>query len=102
MLGGSKTNLSYTFRPRRRPKQFSAKHEKYYPSLKALAICQHKIHVVGRDELKIAGTPIYLDVEGIPDREFYYLIGARTNVGSEIIQHSLWAETLARGKEYLE
>ncbi len=68
-------HLSYTFRPRRKSKRFSCKREKYHHSLKALAIRQHKIHVVGRDELKIEGTPVYLDVEGIPDRNFYYLIG---------------------------
>lgn len=89
------THLSYTFKPRRKAKRFSGKREKYYPSLKALAIRQHKIHVVGRDELRIEGTPVYLDVEGIPDRDFYYLIGVRIRMGDKITQHSLWADTQA-------
>jgi predicted RecB family nuclease len=89
------THLSYTFRPRRKSKQFRGKGEKYHHSLKALAIRQHKIHVVGRDEPKIEGTPVYLDVEGIPDRNFYYLIGVRIRTNDEIIQHSLWADTQA-------
>ena len=71
------TQLSYTFRPRRRPKRLRDKREKYHHSLKALAIREKKIHIVGSPELKIEGTPVYLDVEGLPDRDFYYLIGAR-------------------------
>ena len=71
------TQLSYTFRPRRRPKRLRDKREKYHHALKALAIRERKIHVVGSPELKIPGTPVYLDVEGLPDRDFYYLIGVR-------------------------
>jgi len=69
------TQLSYTFRPRRRPKRLRDKREKYHHSLKALAIREKKIHIVGSPELKIEGTPVYLDVEGLPDRDFYYPIG---------------------------
>ena len=60
------TQLSYTFRPRRRPKRLRDKREKYHHSLKALAIREKKIHIVGSPELKIEGTPVYLDVEGCP------------------------------------
>ncbi|MEI8190489.1 MAG: hypothetical protein WCI75_12305, partial [candidate division NC10 bacterium] len=42
------TQLSYTFRPRRRPKRLRDKREKYHHSLKALAIREGKIHVVGK------------------------------------------------------
>jgi hypothetical protein len=59
------TQLSYAFRPRRRPKQLAGKREKYHHSIKALAIRERKIHIVGSPELKIEGTPIYLDVEGL-------------------------------------
>src|SRR5258708_10038984 len=69
------TQLSYTFRPRRRPKRMRDKRENYHHSLKALAVREKKIHVVGRPEPKIDGVPVYLDVEGLPDRDFYYLLG---------------------------
>ena len=59
------TQLSYTFRPRRRPKRLVAKREKYHHSLQALAIRERKIHIVGNPELKIEGTPVFLDVEGL-------------------------------------
>jgi hypothetical protein len=36
--------------------------------LKALAIREKKIHIVGSPEMKIEGTPVYMDVEGLPDR----------------------------------
>ncbi len=88
------TQLSYTFRPRRRPKRQPDKREKYHHALKALAIREKKIHVVGSPELKIAGTPVYLDVEGLPDRDFYYLIGVRIGKGEAAVQHSLWADTV--------
>ena len=88
------TQLSYTFRPRRRPKRLRDKREKYHHSLKALAIREKKIHIVGSPELKIEGTPVYLDVEGLPDRDFYYLIGLRIGNGESAVQHSLWADTV--------
>jgi predicted RecB family nuclease len=88
------TQLSYTFRARRRPKRLAGKREKYHHSLKALAIREQKIHIVGSPELKIEGTPVYLDVEGLPDRDFYYLIGVLIGNGESAVQHSLWADTV--------
>jgi len=61
------TQLSYTFRPRRRPDRSKDKRERYHHSLKALAIRENKIHIVGTPEMKTEGTPVYLDVEGLPD-----------------------------------
>jgi predicted RecB family nuclease len=87
------TQLSFTFRPRRRRRRLRGKREKYHHSLKALAIRQKKIHIVGIPELKIKGTPVYVDVEGLPDRDFYYLIGVRIGNGDTVVQHSLWADT---------
>jgi predicted RecB family nuclease len=88
------TQLSYAFRPRRRPKLLRDRREKYHHSLKALAIREKKIHIVGSPELKIEGTPVYLDVEGLPDRDFYYLIGVRIGDGAFAVQHSLWADSV--------
>jgi predicted RecB family nuclease len=86
------TQLAYTFRPRRRPKHQASRREKYHHALKALAIRDGKIHVVGTPEFALIGTPVYLDVEGLPDRGFYYLIGLRIPDGSSFLQHSLWAD----------
>jgi predicted RecB family nuclease len=86
------TQLSFTFRPRRRPKGLRDKRERYHHSLKALAIREKKLHIVGNPEIKIEGTPVYLDVEGLPGRGFYYLIGVRIKAGDAVVQHSLWAD----------
>ena len=86
------TQLSYTFRPRRRPKRFVSKNEKYHQALKALAIRERKVHVVGKPELNIGGTPVYLDVEGLPERELYFLIGIRIPTADGFVQHSFWAD----------
>ena len=87
------TQLSFTFRPRRRPRGLRDKRERHHHSLKALAIREKKLHIVGSPEIKIEGTPVYLDVEALPDRGFYYLIGIRIDSGDSVIQHSLWADS---------
>ncbi len=86
------TQLSYTFRPRRRARRSLANREKYHHSIRALSLREQKIHIVGRPELKIEGTQVFVDVEGLPDRDSYYLIGVRFNTPAGMIQHSLWAE----------
>jgi predicted RecB family nuclease len=84
--------LSYTFRPRRKSKHSDSEPEKYHHALKALAIRERKIHLVGGPKLNITGTPVYLDVEGVPDRDFYYLIGIRIKNGDSHARHALWAD----------
>src|SRR6202040_923044 len=85
------TQLSYTFRPRRRRRELRGKQEKFHHSLRALAIRENKIHAVDFPDPKLDGTPIYLDVEGLPDRDFYYLIGVRIRTGEDTVQYSFWA-----------
>ena len=60
------TQLSYTFRPRRRPRESRGKQEKHHHSLRALAIRENKIHAVGIPDLKLNGTLVFMDVEGVP------------------------------------
>jgi predicted RecB family nuclease len=93
------SQLSYTFRPRRRPKRLRDKRERYHQSLKALAIRAQKIHIVGSPALTVDGTPVYLDVEGLPDADLYYLIGIRFQTAETIIRHSLWADNAEAEKQ---
>jgi predicted RecB family nuclease len=86
------TQLSYTFHPRRRRRQSIGKQEKYHHSLRALAIREKKVHAVGIADPKLHGTPVYLDVEGLPDRDYYYLIGIRVGNGVEAVQQGFWAD----------
>ena len=93
----SVAQLSYTFRPRRRSKD-SSKSEKHSYALRALAIRERKIHVSGKPELSVTGTPIFLDVEGIPDRDSYYLIGMRFKKEDSDVQYSFWADDPSQEK----
>ena len=90
------TQLSYAFRPRRRSTPGAPKH---FPALKALAIRKGKIHILGAPPLSGYGTPVYLDVEGDADRDFYYLIGMRTGNEPSMTHYSFWADDpAAEGK----
>jgi predicted RecB family nuclease len=73
--------LSYTFRVRRKPKHLLSNHDRYSNALKALAIREQQIHVVGAPQLPQAETRMFLDVEGVPDRDLQYLIGLRIRDG---------------------
>ena len=46
----------------------------------------------GRRTLSCRTSAVYIDVEGVPDRGLYYLIGLRYKDGDEDIQRSFWAE----------
>src|SRR4029077_2248795 len=74
------------------------KQEKHHYSLRALAIRENKIHAVDIPALKLEGTHVFMDVEGIPDRDFYYLIGLRVEDAEGEIQHCLWADSAKEEK----
>jgi len=100
------TQLSYTFRPRKKSKRSNPRIIRYYHALKALALREKRIYVVGRPELAITGTPVYIDVEGTPDCDSYYLIGLRIPGAASVVQRSLWADDRAAEeniwKEFLQ
>jgi len=87
------TQLSYTFRPRRHSVRKLPPGVKHESALKALAIRKNRIHVLGMPTFAVPRGAVYLDVEGIPDLDFYYLIGLRYRRGDEDIQHSFWADS---------
>jgi predicted RecB family nuclease len=89
----SVTQLSYTFRPRRRRAVKGSQAFKHEPALKALAIRKDRIHVVGTPTFNTSDGTVYLDVEGVPDRDFYYLIGLRYRARDEYVHHSFWADS---------
>jgi len=93
------TQLSYTFRPRRRQRFKGSQIFKHEPSLKALAIRKDRIHVIGTPTFNIPEDTVFLDVEGVPDRDFYYLIGLRYRERDEYVQHSFWADSLSDERE---
>ena len=91
------TQLSYGYRPRRRRRVKRTAPRGIPPvrhdhKLKALAIKKAQTHVVGSPSLSIEGTPVFMDVEGMPDRDFYYLIGLRYEAQGVPVEHSFWAD----------
>ena len=92
------TQLSHTFRPRRRRRKSRGKQEKHHYSLQALAIRENKIHAVDIPAPHFEGTLVFLDVEGLPDRDFYYLIGIRVQAAEGSVQHSFWADNAKEEK----
>lgn len=71
---------------------------KHHHSLNALAIRTQTIYIAGKPELPTAMTRVYLDVEGIPDENFYYLIGLVIDDGKSISSHSFWANDKSEEK----
>jgi predicted RecB family nuclease len=84
--------LSCMYRPRRRPARNGAAAIKHNPALKALAIQANRTHVVDTPTFSITSGTVYLDVEGVPDREFYYLVGMRYRRDGEDTHLSFWAD----------
>lgn len=87
--------LSHTYRPRRRSTRKGAQPPRHDSALKALAIRKNRIHVVGSPTFTIPSSAVYFDVEGIPEREFYYLIGLRRTIGDRDTHRYFWADTPA-------
>ena len=87
------TQLSYTFRPRRRGRR-SKKPEKHSAALKALAIRTKHIYVQQRPVLPTNKIRIFLDIEGLPDDQFYYLIGLKICDGKSETRHHFWADSV--------
>jgi predicted RecB family nuclease len=88
------TQLSYTYRPRRSSKPGGRRPARYHHSLKALALRLGKIHLLGSAALSTSGTPVYVDVEGLPESDSFYLIGFRLQTANGPIQKSFWADGL--------
>jgi predicted RecB family nuclease len=89
------TQLSCTFRPRKKGKQSKQKRQPHQHALQALAIREKKIHVLGTPELPVCTTRIYFDIEGDPERRFDYLLGMIVDANGVMERHSLWADSPA-------
>lgn len=87
------TQLSCTFRPRKRGKRVKQTNHLHYPALKALAIREKKIHVNGNPDLRGKPVQIFFDVEGVKEGSFVYLLGALIAQGDTTKMHSFWADS---------
>jgi predicted RecB family nuclease len=88
------TQYSYTFRLRKRRKQATKSVANHNHALQARAIRDNMVYVTDKPDIPSANTRIYFDVEGVPGRDFYYLIGLEVSHGTERRSHSLWADNV--------
>ena len=86
--------LSYLYRPRAQRKR-SRKPPALHHSLElqALVIRTGRIYLHQIPMIKRNSTEIYLDIEGVPDRGYYYLIGLLICKGNDSDYYSFWADT---------
>ena len=84
--------LSYTFRPRRPPKRAKNPSKPHYFALQALSLRENNIHIHGKPELPMSETRVYFDIEGVPERDFYYLIGTVIDTKGTTTHHYYWAD----------
>jgi predicted RecB family nuclease len=85
----SVTQYSYTFRPGRLKR---APGKKYDHSLQALAVREGTVYVTQRPQFPDAPARLYLDVEGLPEEDSYYLVGLHIVEAGCRRQLSFWAD----------
>ena len=85
------TQLSYTFRPRKARKRAKNPADPHYCALQALSIRENTIHIHGNPQIHTPEARVYLDIEGLADNAFYYLIGALVVADGQETFHSFWA-----------
>jgi predicted RecB family nuclease len=86
--------LSYLFRPRRSRKRPRGKLAPFSVELQALAIRTGKIYLHQVPKIVRANVELFLDIEGVPDRGFYYLFGVLVGRDQTRRYHAFWADDL--------
>jgi predicted RecB family nuclease len=86
------TQFAHTFRPKSIGLRRSKPLKRHLHALQALAVRDKKVYVVRAPEIPAKTTRVYLDVEGLPDRDFYYLVGVLVERNGECSAQSYWAD----------
>ncbi len=87
------TQLSCTFRPRKRSRRVKRASYSRYAALHALAIREKKVHVYGTPNLPSKRVQVVFDAEGSEDGTFVYLLGALVVQGGIQKMHAFWANS---------
>jgi predicted RecB family nuclease len=87
------TQLAHTFRPRRKGKRAPPRGDRHSHPLQALAVRDKKVYVLGMCQLSSGPVRVYLDVEGIPDEGFDYLVGLIVVERDQEQRYSFWADS---------
>lgn len=92
--------LSFLFKPRKRKKR--AKNPPpitHNVKLQALSIRTGKIYLEELPDIVRHNIEIYLDIEGVPDENFYYLIGLLVRKENKTLYHYFWADKVENERE---
>jgi predicted RecB family nuclease len=92
------TQFSHTYQPGRRGKPQAGKARKHDHALQARALREKKVYVLDSPAVARGGTAVYLDVEGVPDRDFYYLAGLLVVGEGACTAYSFWADDAGQEK----
>ncbi len=92
------TQFAYTYRPGRRGKRKTGKARKHDHALQAVAIRDKKVYVLDSPTLPRARAALYLDIEGVPDQGYDYLLGLVAVVDDCTTTHSFWANDRTQEK----
>ena len=83
--------LSHIYKPRRSRKN-AKRQVRHSLELQALAIRTGKVHVEHLPDLPRRPVELFLDIEGVPDRDEYYLAGLLVCKRGEAEYESLWSD----------
>jgi len=86
--------LSFLFKPRRRRRRQSARPPNLDIEIQALAIRTGKIYIQAIPEIQRSDIDLFLDIEGVPDQQFSYLIGLLVRDHQTVVHHAFWADTI--------
>jgi len=86
------TQLSYSFKARRRPKRTKKPAPVNLLPLRALALREKKVFVHGDPSLTLANTRVFIDIEGTRQDNTYYLIGIHAISCEGECRASYWAD----------
>ncbi len=85
--------LSYLFRPRKTRRRGALASTAFSFELQALALRTRKTYLHHTPSIPSHAVELFLDIEGLPDRDFQYLIGVVVWRGSKFASHSFWANS---------
>ncbi|MBL4754387.1 MAG: TM0106 family RecB-like putative nuclease [Flavobacteriales bacterium] len=90
--------LSFLFKPRRKNKRTKIPIYSYKPELQALAIRTKKIYVSTLPNLYRKPIEIFLDIESIPDEDFFYLFGIHISDAKSTKYQPFWSDSIEEDK----
>ena len=93
------SQLSYTFRPRRRNKRLKTHLLLHYHALQALAIRERKVYIFQKPDMPHAKTQVFVDMEGDAGGSSIYLIGVLLVENGKQTPFVFWADTHAAENE---